>query len=96
MAIEAREIKSSSRAGMTHHLFILSGRAVGCNCESRQYRTMRDCRHMTAHNDRLAASDPFVAARRATRWNAELWRRETFCHGHWWAGDTCLYGGHAL
>lgn len=33
---------------------------------------------------------------RPTRFNTELFRKETYCHGHWWAGDTCLYGAHSL
>ncbi len=33
---------------------------------------------------------------RPTRFNQELWRKETYCCGHWWAGDCCLYGNHKL
>jgi Family of unknown function (DUF6011) len=33
---------------------------------------------------------------RPTRFNPELFRKETYCHSHWWHGDTCLYGAHSL
>jgi hypothetical protein len=33
---------------------------------------------------------------RPTRFNEDLFRKETYCHGHWWHGDTCLYGVHDL
>ena len=33
---------------------------------------------------------------RPTRFNNELWRKETYCHNHWWQGDYCYYGAHYL
>jgi hypothetical protein len=33
---------------------------------------------------------------RPMRFNEDLFRKETYCHGHWWAGNKCLYGAHSL
>lgn len=33
---------------------------------------------------------------RPTRYNRELWRKETYCCGHWWSRGFCLYGNHDL
>jgi hypothetical protein len=46
------------------------------------------------HADDQTSAAPLTP--RPTRFNRELWRNETFCCHHWWPGNACHYGNHAL
>ncbi len=105
--IDQLEVQSRSRENVKHTLYIHNGLAVGCTCESRKFHMWTECRHMFAYNWK---DDPFMGVVESeiepvnvepvielpTRFNEELFRKETYCHNHWWYGDTCLYGAHAL
>ncbi len=101
------DVPSVSRPGLMHRVYFNDNLySQSCTCEAGSFGG--DCGHRLAvdrHFDEkrkalraITGEDlqAHVEDELRTRFNPERWCKETWCCGHWWRGDVCLYGLHDL